>query len=147
MEELIADLYRKDTKQGYASLKILEKISQENESVYPYLDVFAEMMEDENSYVRTRGILLIAANAKWDRDNKIDEIMDDYLKHIMDAKPITSRQCIKALPQIVRYKPDLRESILEALEKAKPELRYTESMWPLVKKDIAKVLKIVEDLD
>ncbi|WP_312441038.1 hypothetical protein [Lacrimispora sp.] len=46
-------------------------------------------------------ITLIAANAKWDRDNRIDEIIDELLRHVMDEKPVTARQCIKV--QQVRY--------------------------------------------
>ena len=34
----------------------------------------AEMLDSDNPYIRTRGLLLISANAKWDSDNKIDEI-------------------------------------------------------------------------
>lgn len=41
-------------------------------------DKFAEMIENSNSYIRTRGIILISVNAKWDIENKIDEIIDDY---------------------------------------------------------------------
>lgn len=44
------------------------------------------MIDSDNSYIRTRGLTLIACNAKWDKDNKIDEIIDEYLKHIEDVK-------------------------------------------------------------
>lgn len=47
---------------------------------------------------------MIVYNAKWDKDNKIDEIIDKYLKHIQDVKPITTRQCIKLLPMIAKRK-------------------------------------------
>ncbi len=47
---------------------------------------------------------MIAYNAKWDKDNKIDEIIDKYLKHIQDVKSITARQCIKLLPMIAKRK-------------------------------------------
>ena len=67
----------------------------------------------DNSYIRTRGLLLIAVNAKWDAGNKIDEIIDKYLKCTTDEKPITARRCIKLLPAIVKYRQRLcRESPL-----------------------------------
>ena len=78
------------------------------------------MLDDPNSYIRTRGILLIAANAKWDIDYKIYEIIDSLLKHITDDKPITARQCIKSLPIIAKYKPDLTDDICNALKTANP---------------------------
>lgn len=144
IEKLVQDLYRTDNKAAYESLKALVKESEENSITYLFFDTFAEMIIHENSYIRTRGLLLIAANAKWDRDNKVDEVIDEYLKHILDEKPITSRQCIQALPQIAQYKEELRESIVEALYGARPERRYAESMWPLVKKDIAKALQEIK---
>ena len=105
--ELVEALRSKDETKAYQCFKLLEKESSDTDHVYPFFDLFADMIEDENSYVRTRGLLLIAANARWDTENKIDELIDSYLKHIEDVKPITSRQCIKALPSIVKYKPCL----------------------------------------
>lgn len=36
-----------------------------------YMDKLADMMDSDNSYIRTRGLTLIAYNAKWDKYNKI----------------------------------------------------------------------------
>lgn len=145
IQELVYGLRDKNDKNAYQCLKQLELESINSDAVYAYFDYFAEMLDDLNSYIRTRGILLIAANAKWDKDYKIDEIIDIYLKHIIDDKPITSRQCIKALPVIATYKPDLIDVICEALRKANPEI-YKSSMQPLVSKDIQESLKTIEKL-
>lgn len=88
---------------------------------------------------------MLAYNAKWDKDYKIDEIIDKYLRHITDVKPITARQCIKLLSIIVKYKPELRNDILSALHKANLCI-YDDSMQPLVYKDIQKVLKEIQGL-
>ena len=137
--ELVEALRSKDETKAYQCFKLLEKESSDTDHVYPFFDLFADMIEDENSYVRTRGLLLIAANARWDTENKIDELIDSYLKHIEDVKPITSRQCIKALPSIVKYKPDLYDCICTALEQANPGI-YRDSMSSLVMRDIAEAL-------
>ena len=100
---------------------------------------------DNFTLIRTRGLTLIAYNAKWDRDNKIDEIIDKYLKHIEDIKPITARQCIKLLPIIAKNKPELKDDIVSALQKADVSF-CAESMQPLVYKDIQKSLKDIEKL-
>ena len=76
-------------------------------------------------------------------DITIDEIIDKYLKHITDIKPITARQCIKLLPVIAKYKPELREDILSSLYKADTSV-YEDSMQPLVYKDIQKALKEIQ---
>jgi hypothetical protein len=141
--ELIEKLYAKDNKVAYKVLKLLETESEQSNVVYKFFDKFIKMMEDSNSYARTRGLILIAANAKWDTENKINEIIDKYLKHISDEKPITARQCIKALPNIMKYKPELVDCIEEALRKADTEI-YNQSMQPLVYKDIMSVLKKIK---
>ena len=97
------------------------------------------MLDSKNSYIRTRAILLIAANAKWDIDNKIDEIIGRYLKCITDEKPITARQCIKVLPIIAKYKPDLKNDIENALRNINL-LKYKENMQALITKDIQRAL-------
>ncbi|WP_291579732.1 SufBD protein [Clostridium sp. UBA6640] len=142
-EELIERLYSKDNKIAYQALQMLETESEKSNTVYKFFDKFAEMIENSNSYIRTRGIILISVNAKWDTENKIDEIIDDYLKHILDEKPITARQCIKALPSIARYKSGLVEYIREALMKADVAI-YGDSMQKLVYKDISSSLKKIK---
>lgn len=140
---LIECLMDSDNKKAYQCLKQLQNLSSESAAVYPFFDVLVGMLDNENSYIRTRGMLLIAANARWDCDYKIDEILPKYLEHIMDYKPITARQCIKSLPIIAKYKPDLRQNILNALHRADPT-KYKDSMQSLVIKDIQKSLKDIQ---
>jgi hypothetical protein len=103
------------------------------------------MLRHENSYIRTRGIILISANAKWDVDFKIDEIIDLLLKSVEDDKSITARQCIKNLPRIAMYKADLKNDIIVALRKAHTKM-YSDSMQPLIHKDIALAIKQIETM-
>ena len=140
LQELVNGLRDKNDQYAYQCLKELETESEKSDAVSLYFDSFASMLNDSNSYIRTRGIRLIAANAKWDKDCKIDEIIDSYLNHIMDEKPITARQTIKALPVIAQYKPDLIDEICRALQKANPQI-YKSSMQPLVFRDIQDALQ------
>ena len=135
-------LFDKNNNVAYKALQNLQKESQETDCVYPYMDRLSDMLDSDNSYIRTRGLTY---NAKWDKDYKIDEIIDKYLKHITDVKPITARQCIKLLPLIARYKPELKNDILSALYKANICV-YDDSMQPLVYKDIQKALKEIQKL-
>ena len=102
--ESVNGLFDKNDETAYKCYKELESASEQNNHVYQLFDTFVDMLDDDNSYIRTRGLLLISANAKWDTDFKIDEIIDKYLSHIADDKPITARQCIKALPNILPLK-------------------------------------------
>lgn len=145
LEETVALLFDKDNNTAYSALKALQKVSEETDAVYAYLDRFREMLDSGHSYIRTRGLILIAYNAKWDKDCKIDEIIDQYLKHIVDVKPITARQCIRLMPMIAEYKPELKEDILAALQKADTSF-YRDSMQHLVSNDIQKALAEIKRL-
>lgn len=143
--EIFELLFDKDNKIAYKALLELQKESEETNCIYPYMDRLSSMLDNDNSYIRTRGLTLIAYNAKWDEDYKIDEIIDKYLQHITDVKPITARQCIKLLPIIAKHKPELRNDILSALHKANICI-YDSSMQSLVYKDIQKVVKDIQEL-
>lgn len=136
-------LFDKNNNVAYKALQELQKESEETDCVYPYMDRLSDMLDSDNSYIRTRGLTLLAYNAKWDRDYKIDEIIDKYLKHITDVKPITARQCIKLLPIIAKHKPELKNDILSALHNADISI-YEDSMQSLVYKDIQKTLEVIQ---
>jgi hypothetical protein len=145
VQALIEELYSSNHKTAYRSLKLLETESEHSNEIYRHFDTFVKMLRHENSYIRTRGIILISANAKWDVDFKIDEIIDLLLKSVEDDKSITARQCIKNLPRIAMYKADLKNDIIVALRKAHTKM-YSDSMQPLIHKDIALAIKQIETM-
>lgn len=57
-------LYSRDHSKAYQALKVLEAMSKENNAIYLYMNRFIEMINHTNSYVRNRGLLLIAYNVK-----------------------------------------------------------------------------------
>ena len=144
IEDNFALLFDKSNNTAFKALQTLQKECEESDKVYCYMDKLADMINSDNSYIRTRGLTLIAYNAKWDKDNKIDEIMDEYLKHMEDVKPITARQCIQLLPMIAK-KPELKEDIVTTLQKVDVSI-YADSMQPLVYKDIQNSLAEIEKL-
>ncbi len=143
--EIFELLFDKNNNVAYKALQELQKESEETDCVYPFIDRLSDMLDSDNSYIRTRGLTLLAYNEKWDKEYKVDEIIDEYLKHITDVKPITARQCIKLLPIIAKHKPELKNDILSALNKANISI-YDYSMQPLVYKDIQKALKEIKKL-
>ena len=145
ISSLIERLSSKDPNDAYQALLNLLEESKLSPSVYKFFGTFVPMINDSNSYIRTRGLLLIAANAKWDTENKIDGIIGKYLNHITDEKPITARQCIKSLPAIAKNKPNLRNVIKEALSCADLS-KYKENMQSLILKDIQKTLDDISEI-
>ncbi len=140
MDDLIEALLRKDNQAAYSAMQRLEALSLESNAVYRHFDTFAGMLKDTSSYVRTRGFILIAANAVWDSGNKINGIIGRILSLIEDDKPVTVRQCIKALPGIIRHKPELIPGIRQKLLGIDYS-KYNDSMQPLIAKDAATILE------
>ncbi|SHJ83844.1 SufBD protein [Hespellia stercorisuis] len=143
MEELVSGLTEHDDKQAYRNLQALVNESNCGPDVYVYFHQFVQMMSNPKSYIRTRGITLIAANVKWDEDNRFDEIVAEYLRHVEDDKPITARQCIQTLPTLIRYKPYLKPEVEHALRGISYG-KYKESMQSLIQSDVQKVLEKIK---
>ena len=95
--------------------------------------------------MRNRALYIIAANIRWDDSNRFDSLIFDYAAHIEDEKPITARQCIKALAEIGMTKPKYVPMILSCLHRADVS-KYSDSMRPLIEKDIAETEKRLTNL-
>ena len=115
----------------------------ETDEWYECFDEFASLLNHPKSFVRNRVLHILAANAQWDAENHFDAILSDYLEHITDEKPITARQCIKALAQIGKAKPQYIPKILLCLEEADLS-QYKDSMRPLIEKDILETKRMLE---
>ena len=59
--------------------------------------------------------MLIAENVRWDTENRMEEIIDEYLTLLKDKKPIIIRQCIQSLGKIASEKPGLNDKIASRL--------------------------------
>lgn len=140
MENIIAKLTAKDNKYACAFADKIISESQETDEWYEYFDDFASLLNHPKSFVRNRMLYILAANAQWDEENRFDLIIADFLAHITDEKPITARQCIKALAQIGSAKPQYVPVILSRLRNADLS-KYKDSMRPLIEKDIAETEK------
>ena len=98
---------------------------------------FSSLLNHPKSLVRNRVLNILASNAQWDDANRFDMILDDYLAHVTDEKPITARQCIKALEQVGKAKPQYIPRIIACFHSADLS-KYKESMRPLIEKDMVK---------
>ena len=144
-ENIVAKLTAKDDKYACALADKIISESQETDEWYEYFNDFASLLNHPKSLVRNRVLYILAANAQWDEENHFDSIISDYLTHITDEKPITARQCIKALAQLGVAKPLYIPRILSCLQDADLS-KYKDSMRPLIEKDIAETEKILKTL-
>ena len=115
LPQIVEWLSEKDDKIRYQALQLLQYRSRYSNDVYPFWDIFRLKLKSDNSYQRSIGVMLMAENAEWDLDNRMDDSLDEYLEVLHDEKPVTIRQCIQSLGKIVPYKQDLNKKIAAAL--------------------------------
>lgn len=144
-QDVLEKLTSKDDQAACAYSGNIISESRETNVWYGCFDEFASLLSHPNSYVRNRVVYILAALARWDDENRFDAIMPEYLSHITDEKPITARQCVKALAEVGQSKPDLVPQILSALKNA-DLTKYRDSMRPLIEKDIRETVRQLSDV-
>ena len=143
--EVLDLLTSKDDKSACACAEKIVSESRETNKWYGCFDEFASLLEHPKSLVRNRALAILAANVRWDEEGRFGFILDSFFSHITDEKPITARQCVKALAEIGKEKPQYIPRILSALRSADLS-HYKDSMRPLIEKDIAETEKILTEL-
>ena len=142
MQEIITKLTSKDDKYACTIADKIISESQDTNEWYEYFDTFASLLNHPKSLVRNRALHILAANAQWDDNNRFDTILSEYLSHITDEKPITARQCIKALAQVGMAKPQYIPRILSCFHSADLS-KYKDSMRPLIEKDMEETERLL----
>ncbi len=113
--QLVEWLSLKEDNIRYRAFLLLQYRSSLSDDVYPYWNTFRDKLKNDNSYQRSIGLMLIAENAKWDAENRMEDTIDEYLDLLRDEKPVTVRQCIQSLAKVAPYKPGLNRKIAESL--------------------------------
>ncbi|MBR5287347.1 MAG: SufBD protein [Clostridia bacterium] len=144
MQEIIAKLTSKEDQYACAFADQIISESQDTDKWYEYFDAFASLLNHPKSLVRNRVLYILAANARWDDENRFDTILDDYLAHVTDEKPITARQCIQALAQIGKAKPQYISRICACFHGANLS-KYKDSMRPLIAKDMKETERLLTE--
>jgi hypothetical protein len=144
IENMISALYEKDTKEAYQVLLELEKRSEENNSLYNYIDMFFEMIQSEKYIIRVRAYRLLCKQAKWDTENKIDHMIDKMLIEIEDEKQTAIRQKLKALEDVAKHKTELHQKITQKITSIDC-LKYRDTMQSLIAKDIKNLFAIIDE--
>lgn len=144
-KELIDKLTSKNDKEACDFAGKIISESQKSNIWYKYFEDFISLLDHPNSFVRNRVIYIIAANVRWDDNDKFDVVLTDFLSHITDEKPITARQCVKSLVEIGESKPKYIPTIIFSL-KSVDLLKYKDSMRPLIEKDILTTINALENV-
>ena len=142
---LIQMLEDKDNTTAYKALQELESISDKSGSIYTYTEKFVSLISSDKYVFRVRGFRLFCKQARWDRNNILDENIDAALYILKDEKPTAVRQALAALADVVRYKPDLRETVKKAVSDIN-YLRYKDTMHSVITKDMQEVLNLIKEM-
>ena len=138
-EEIFNIFYGKETWDIWRKFQEIESSIDESKLLYKYFDDIKKMLFSEKSYIKMRGFRIICKLSKWDKDNKINNIIDSFLQILDDEKPTIVRQCLSSLNNLLLYKTDLSEKVKNKLKNMDLS-KYKDSMKPLIQKDINCIL-------
>lgn len=142
MEEILRKLKDKNDKAAYEFAKQISAESSVSDKYLVLIPSFAEMLQDKSSYVRTRAFILICNQARWANGGQMEAVFDKMLPLLNDPKPTVVRQCLKALREVLLFRPELSGKIENAL--AEMDLsKYKDSMSPLIEKDVASLRNLL----
>ena len=144
-EELISALNSKNEMESYELLKLVYAENARSSRYYSCFEDFLRMIGGKTSFTRMRGFGLCASLAKWDRENKIDAHLSEMLVVLEDEKPSTVRVALGWIGDMLRYKPYLAELIQKNLGRIDCG-KYKDTMAPLIKKDVEKLLEQLGDM-
>lgn len=143
IKQLIEWLTEKDDKIRYPAFLLLQSRSKSYDDIYPYFDIFTDKLKSENSYQRSIGLMLLAQNARWDEAKKIDKVINTYLEFCDDEKPMVVRLCIQGLANIVHYKEELCDKIVDKLTSIDISKRQS-TQQKLLLLDILNILLLIK---
>lgn len=142
---LVERLASAEDKIRYPAFLLLRERSATSDDLYPFWDVLDEKLSDSNSFQRSIGAMLLAANARCDNEGRMKKSLPRYLALLSDPKPITVRQSAQALPEILRAKPELAEEIGDTILRISL-LDFKETMRKLILIDFLEVLFIARHI-
>jgi hypothetical protein len=118
LEILFTNLKSKDDSERYNALLTISQMAEKNVDWFDErIDELFEKLDDENSFQRSIGILLICDLAKSDSKRIIRMRLNEIIQHFSDEKFITSRQCIQNIWKIVIEDVETEQKIINALAK------------------------------
>ena len=135
MEEILRKLTDRNDKTAYEFAKQLGVESAESDQYLEMIPMFAELLQDKSSYVRTRAFVLICNQARWANDGQLAAVFDQMCLLLNDPKPTVVRQCLSALREVALFRPELSDKIAKALAVIDVS-KYKDSMSPLILKDV-----------
>lgn len=138
-EEVFNVFYGKEKREIWEKFQNIEKNIENSNELYIYFNEISKMLTNEESYIKMRGFRIICKLSKWDKESKVNLIINDLLNVLDDDKPTIIRKCLETINDLFLYKPELYNIIKNKLKNINLS-NYKDTMAPLIKKDIYNVL-------
>ena len=132
-----------DDKLAYENVKRIAAESAESDKYCRFIPDFASLLANKKSYVRTRALILCCSQARWDTAGQLRSYLPDMLRLLHDEKPTVVRQSLKALMEVVVFRPELSDAINAELDKMDLS-KYKDSMTGLISADISGLRELID---
>lgn len=147
VRESLVNLSSTDDKIRLEALQTILKTTDDKvDWVYDVWDDLVAKLENENSYQRSIGIMVLCNLAKSDTENRIQTILVRLLAHTRDEKFITSRQCILNVWKLALTGSRTKEIILAHLEKQFEDCTG-DKHYNLIRQDIIQSMRLLYDIE
>lgn len=116
IHELLNGIVSKDNTTRSNSFNVLQIVSAEKpEILYPQWDYFHKMLISKNNYHRYIAIYILADLTRVDKENKFEDIFEDYYGILAGDKIMTASHVALNSSKIALNKPELQSKILDRL--------------------------------
>ncbi len=147
VKDYIDNLSSIDDTIRYAALQAILKMTDDKvDWVYDVWNDLLVKLDDENSYQRSIGILVLCNLAKSDYEHRMERCIQHLLAHTRDEKFITSRQCIQNIWKVAASNNCAREVILNHLVEQFAECAG-ENHYNLIRLDIIQSIRHLYDYE
>jgi hypothetical protein len=112
LPEIIEGLSADKARTKYGCAKVLRLLSEKKpELLYSWFDLFAGLLDSDNSFLKWDAIHIIGSLAAVDTEGKFEKVMDRYFAPIPGPVLITAANVIGGVAMIALAKPALTERI------------------------------------
>lgn len=121
----------------YHCYYILDRATSRNpELFYDNWKNFEKLLDHDNSYHRTIGLVMISNLIKVDKEKYFDSISDKYFMFINDEKITTARDCVVCTGKILEQRSDYIDKVIKLYLDMEKICKFKENQKALLLYDI-----------
>ena len=141
VSEYLSNLDSTDDPTRLMALQAILKLTEKKVAwVYEAWDSLLKKLDNENSYQRSIGIMVLCNLAKSDGENRINAVLPQLMAHTKDDKFITSRQCLQNIWKAALTNQNAKIQVIDHLEKRFKEC-CDEKHYNLLRLDIIQSIR------